>query len=197
MRLFFTFLLLAATFVAAAAKPTVYFIRHGEKPKKGDGLNSDGVKRAQCLREVFGVASDYNITHVMAQRPKKNGKQKRPYDTVLPLAKDMGLKVDTSCKRDDISCVVKAIKHYKGDGNILIWYVSQLFGICCGCHLKRANHRNPNSWEHDRMKDVAKKLGVKKFKKYPNKAFNLIYTVPPKYKKVASITSENCHGLDR
>lgn len=72
MRLFLTFLLLAAAFVAAAAKPTVYFIRHGEKPKKGDGLDSDGVKRAQCLRNVFGVASDYNITHVMAQRPKKS-----------------------------------------------------------------------------------------------------------------------------
>ncbi|KAK7994585.1 hypothetical protein PG991_016173 [Apiospora marii] len=173
MRLFFTFLLLAATFVAAAAKPTVYFIRHGEKPKKGDGLNSDGVKRAQCLRGVFGVASDYNITHVMAQRPKKNGKQKRPYDTVLPLATDMGLDVDTSCKRDDIDCVVDIIKNYKGDGNIL---------IC---------------WEHKRMKDVAKALGVKKFKKYPKKAFNLIYEVPPKYKKVAAISSENCRGLDR
>lgn len=47
------------------------------------------------------------------------------------------------------------------------------------------------------MKDVAKALGVKKFKKYPKKAFNLIYEVPPKYKKVAAISSENCRGLDR
>ncbi|KAK6829854.1 hypothetical protein PG995_004425 [Apiospora arundinis] len=172
MRLFLIAILLAAT-LAAAAKPTVYFIRHGEKPKKGDGLSADGVKRAQCLRGVFGVASDYNITHVMAQRPKKNGKQKRPYDTVLPLAKDMGLDVDTSCKRDDIDCVVDVIENYSGHGNIL---------IC---------------WEHKRLRDVAKALGVKKIKKYPKKAFNLIYTVPPKYKEVTEITSENCRGLDK
>jgi hypothetical protein len=54
----------------AAAQPTVYFIRHGEKPSSGDGLNSQGLQRAQCLRNVFGASSSYDIGHIMAQTPQ-------------------------------------------------------------------------------------------------------------------------------
>jgi hypothetical protein len=55
----------------AAAKSTVYLIRHGEKPSDGsNGLNAQGEQRAQCLRNVFGSASSYNIGHIMAQTPK-------------------------------------------------------------------------------------------------------------------------------
>ena len=62
--------LLAAATLAAAQKPTVYLIRHGEKPADGNGLNAQGVERAQCLRSVFGKSSGYDIGHVMAQTPK-------------------------------------------------------------------------------------------------------------------------------
>lgn len=58
--------------VAAAAKPTVYFIRHGEKPADDDehGLSAQGMQRAQCLRKVFGADSTYDIRYIMAQTPK-------------------------------------------------------------------------------------------------------------------------------
>jgi broad specificity phosphatase PhoE len=60
---------LAAT-VATAAKPTVYLIRHGEKPSDGGiGLSSQGQQRAQCLRSVFGASSKYNIGYILAQTP--------------------------------------------------------------------------------------------------------------------------------
>lgn len=62
-------LLLAAL---ASAKPTVYLIRHGEKPESGNGLNAQGVQRAQCLRSVFGAGSGYGIGHVMAMTPKES-----------------------------------------------------------------------------------------------------------------------------
>lgn len=52
-----------------------------------------------------------------------DGKRKRPYDTVLPLANDLGLTVDVSCDRDDSECVSDVVHDYKGDGNILIRYV--------------------------------------------------------------------------
>lgn len=62
---------------AAAAKPTVYLIRHGEKPEDDDehGLSTQGMQRAQCLRQVFGASSPYNIGHSMAQeyKPSKRG----------------------------------------------------------------------------------------------------------------------------
>lgn len=55
--------------VTALASPTVYLIRHGEKPVIGDGLSAQGLQRAQCLRNVFGARSGYNIGHIMAQAP--------------------------------------------------------------------------------------------------------------------------------
>lgn len=61
-------LLAAATL--AVADPTVYLIRHGEKPDDGDGLSSQGEQRAQCLPNVFGSSSSYDIGHIMAQTPK-------------------------------------------------------------------------------------------------------------------------------
>jgi hypothetical protein len=56
---------------AAAAQATVYLIRHGEKPSDGsNGLSSQGVERAQCLRNVFGASSSYDIGYIMAETPK-------------------------------------------------------------------------------------------------------------------------------
>lgn len=64
-------IILVASAALAAAKPTVYLIRHGEKPADGgDGLSEKGKQRAQCLRQVFGAGSPYNIGYIMAQTPK-------------------------------------------------------------------------------------------------------------------------------
>lgn len=58
---------------AAIASPTVFFIRHGEKPKHGGvGLSIDGLERAQCVRDIFGPHSDYNIDYILAQKPKSS-----------------------------------------------------------------------------------------------------------------------------
>jgi hypothetical protein len=52
-------------------------IRHGEKPPKeadgkdADGLSTQGVERAQGLREVFGASSAYDIRYILAEHPKK------------------------------------------------------------------------------------------------------------------------------
>jgi hypothetical protein len=53
------------------ATPTVFLIRHGEKPDTGDGLSAQGEQRAQCLRQVFGANSPYNVGYIMAEKPKK------------------------------------------------------------------------------------------------------------------------------
>ena len=61
--------LVALAAALAAAEPTVYLIRHGEKPAddKERGLSEQGKQRAECLRHVFGISSGYNISHIMAQ----------------------------------------------------------------------------------------------------------------------------------
>jgi len=162
-------LILAAS---AVCDPTVYMIRHGEKPRDaGTGLSPQGVQRAQCLRSVFGTGSLYHIGHIMAQKYKSNGKRKRPYDTVVPLAHDLGLTVDVSCDRDDEECVAHIVRHYKGSGNIL---------IC---------------WQHDQLEKIAEGMGAGDLKKYPHGRSDVIWTLPPPYKHVKE-TSENCPGLD-
>lgn len=53
-----------------AADPIVYLIRHGEKPSDGgNGLSAQGEQRAQCLRNIFGDGSGYDIGYIMAQTP--------------------------------------------------------------------------------------------------------------------------------
>lgn len=54
-------------FALATADSTVYLIRHGEKPPSGNGLSTQGMQRAQCLRDVFGASSGYDIGYIMAQ----------------------------------------------------------------------------------------------------------------------------------
>ncbi|GAW15218.1 hypothetical protein ANO14919_046270 [Xylariales sp. No.14919] len=163
---------LAATLVAAA-QPTVYLIRHGEKPADGGiGLSAEGEQRAECLRTVFGAASEYNIGYILAQTPKDNGKRERPYLTVKPLADDLGLTVDTSCDRDDEKCVKDAVDDYDGEGNIL---------IC---------------WEHSQLNNLSEELGAMDVDNYPDDSYDLIWTQPYDYNEITAVTSESCPGLD-
>ncbi|EGP86120.1 unnamed protein product [Zymoseptoria tritici ST99CH_1A5] len=156
----------------ALAEPTVYLIRHGEKPSSGNGLSTQGMQRAQCLRNVFGANSGYNINYILAQQYKSDGSRKRPYDTVHPLAQDLGLTIDTSCDRDDPGCVKDAVKGFKGSGNIL---------IC---------------WEHDALHDIVKSLGDDNAPKYDGSRFDIIWKDPPKYHDITDMYSEKCQGLD-
>ncbi|RAL15874.1 putative phosphoglycerate mutase family protein [Aspergillus homomorphus CBS 101889] len=162
--------LLAGT---ALADPIVYLIRHGEKPSDGGtGLSTLGVERSQCVRNVFGANSGYNIKYIMAETPKSNGKRARPYLTVLPLAQDLGITVDTSCAKTDEKCVREVVENYSGDGNIL---------IC---------------WEHHMLTDIVEELGNDDPPTYPDDSFNLIWTDPSPYTDITAVTSENCPGLD-
>ncbi|KAJ5266548.1 hypothetical protein N7478_009356 [Penicillium angulare] len=168
-----TLLSLFAFTALSTARPNVYFIRHGEKPQHGGiGLSDDGLERAECIRDIFGSHSGYDIGYIMAQKPKKSGKRNRPYETVRPLAEDLDIKVDISCNRDDPKCVKKRIKKYKGEGNIL---------IC---------------WEHHRMTDLVEALGNEDAPEYPDDRFDLIWTISYPYNDITEIVSEKCPGLD-
>lgn len=53
------------------------------------------------------------------------------------------------------------------------------------------------SWEHKRLADLADALGAAHHvDKYPSDAFDLIWTDEHPYKKITSVASENCPGLD-
>jgi len=149
-------------------------IRHGEKPSDDDttGLSSQGEQRAQCLRNVFGASSGYNIGYIITQDYKSDGSRDRPYETVEPLANDLGLTIDHHCDRDDTDCAKDSIKSYADNntGNIL---------VC---------------WEHKELGEIGDALGGNF--DYPSSHFDLIYEIYKKDLTSNSPYSENCPGLD-
>ncbi|KAE8364072.1 hypothetical protein BDV27DRAFT_118776 [Aspergillus caelatus] len=158
----------------ASTPPTVYLIRHGEKPDDplDSGLNADGWKRAECVRSVFGEDSPYDIGYIMAPHISKKGEHRRSYETVHSLATDLGLTVDTSCKRNKVYCVAEAVSDYEGPGNILI------------------------SWRHGKMRELVQALGYDDPPEYPEDRFDLIWTIPYPYDNITDIRSEDCPVLD-
>ncbi|KAJ5084466.1 Surfeit locus 6 [Penicillium alfredii] len=168
------FLSLVLGIASARAPPTVYLVRHGEKPEDPDdhGLNSEGLMRAQCLRDLFGAGSGYDIGYILAPKIKWNGDHQRPYMTALPLAQDLGLPIDAHCSRKDAECVADAIRAYDGPGNILI------------------------VWRKTNMGDIQKELGVIDPVECPKDRFDLIWTSPYPYDRITKIESELCPVLD-
>ncbi|KAE8225554.1 hypothetical protein CF319_g1714 [Tilletia indica] len=165
--------LLAASAAHAAVNNQIYLIRHGEKVSDSTvGLSSQGQQRAQCLRNVFGRSSGYNIGKIFAQAYKSDGSRNRPYQTVLPLSQDLGLKVDTSCDRDDINCVHDAIHAFAAQSSAAI--------LVC--------------WEHDALEKIGSSIG--QGFSYPSSHFDLIYHENNGDLTSNSPYSERCPGLD-
>ncbi|KAI5116830.1 hypothetical protein M0805_003722 [Coniferiporia weirii] len=175
-----SYLLICAALPSAQLKApsipnTVYLIRHGEKPADGsNGLSPQGKLRAECLVNVFNATSGYDIGYILAERPKSSGARMRPLETVEPLAESLGLTVDTSCSKEDSSCVASAIAAFSAasSANIL---------IC---------------WEHGHLTDIVRALGVPKraAPKYPGRTYDTIWTLQDQ--AVVAQTSEGCPGLD-
>jgi hypothetical protein len=72
-----------------------------------------------------------------------DGEHGRAFQTVLPLADDLGLTVDTHCKRNNVKCVAETVRSYDGPGNILI------------------------SWRHGMMDKIEEELGALERIEYP------------------------------
>ncbi|KAJ6102965.1 hypothetical protein N7486_005392 [Penicillium sp. IBT 16267x] len=164
------------------AAPIIYMIRHGEKPDDGaNNLSSLGLARAQRLRPFFGKKSGFNIGYIVAEHPNKVGSRSRPYETVQPLAKDLGVPFNTDIGRDDAAGVARTVEDYGGTGNIL---------IC---------------WEHHHLSDIAKAIGIIKFApssgwsgkvQCPGSRFDLVWVAPAPYDEITQVLSEDTPGLD-
>ena len=157
------------------SKGWLYLIRHGEKVRNSDktGLSDRGIKRSKCLIDVFGgreSSSTYHIDYILAQDFKPSGQRRRPYETVKPLAKKHHIPLDHSCDRDDTKCAIHHIKKRTRKGqNVLV------------------------VWEHARLSNIANALGVKGLV-YPSSRYDIVFKI--RGKKVHSIFSEGCQGLD-
>lgn len=46
------------------------------------------------------------------------------------------------------------------------------------------------------MNNIVEELGAKDIDNYPEESYDLIWTIPPPYEDITSVTSEQCPGLD-
>ena len=119
----------------------LYFIRHAEKPThKSTFLSPLGLARSKSL---------YFKVDTIITQSSPVGKSKRPYLTVLPLSKQLGLQIDDECDSRDIHCAVTKIEN--SDGDVL---------VC---------------WEHKRLGKILGKLGYEK--KYPKDRFDIVWII--------------------
>ena len=112
----------------------VILIRHGEKEgHKGhwkNGLSHAGKARAQCLAARYG---GLGVTNLFAFDNKPTT---RPVDTLVPLARELGIEINTQFKRGQIAQMANFI---------FALPLSSLSIIC---------------WQHDVMGQIAQRLGV-------------------------------------
>jgi len=111
---------------AATAKAVLNIIRHGEKcGDKANGLSPEGQARAQYLGECMSSSTvsrvmPYGKASAVMACISEEGKTTRPYDTVAPLAEQLGLQVQTPCLKTDSKCFAKEVqKMLSADGALV------------------------------------------------------------------------------
>lgn len=119
---------LATLLAVADAKAVLNIIRHGEKVcEPSTELSEEGEYRAQYIAKCMSSTTVSRgmplgkATAVYASQYKK-GHTKRTIQTATPLAEQLGLELQTPCKKDDFDCFVKEVqKMSDGDTMIAVW----------------------------------------------------------------------------
>jgi hypothetical protein len=173
--------LLVALFAGSAvAAPTVYLIRHGEKPTDdSNGLSAQGAQRAQCLRNVFGSSSQYNIGYILAETPKSSScsmKHLSFSSTFLPFDSKQSsidkINANTNCQ----------LGGARARPLLTVQPVASDLGLTVDTSCDRddqkcvakavGNYKGSGNvlicWEHDALTDIVDALGDKKAPDYPD-----------------------------
>lgn len=153
---FMSFLLLLTSYGSAQQGASqlkeVIIIRHAEKPENGDNLSCKGLNRAlelpDLLKKKIGVP-DYIF--VPAINTGKKTSTARMYQTVVPFAVKYNLNVNTKYDVDDTKDLAKDVLRRKGTVLLV--------------------------WEHDRIDNIAKALGVQNASKWPGNDFDSIWII--------------------
>jgi hypothetical protein len=115
---------------------TVVLFRHGEKPKKGDNLNCQGLNRSRALPGIlyarFGLP---DAIYVPTLGMGDNTLHSRMFQTVIPFAAKYNLQVTTKFGEDDSGDMAREVLQRKGVVLIV--------------------------WEHKRIPDIARALGIR------------------------------------
>ncbi len=135
----FVFIALLFSVPAAFATPAqILMIRHAEKPLDEENihLSAKGQRRASAL--VPFILRYGKPAAIFAMKQRKSTSSVRAIETVVPLARETGLKIDDSFLRDEYYYAAEEIlSNRKYDGKFVV--------IC---------------WEHDALNNFADELGV-------------------------------------
>lgn len=100
---------------------TIVFIRHGEKPAKGDNLTCKGLNRALELPPVlYGKFGVPDFTYVPEMATGVSTKHARMFQTVLPLAARYNLTLNSSFEEKDSAGIAADILSRQGTV-LVVW----------------------------------------------------------------------------
>lgn len=151
------FSLLTSCFFAEPAQ--VILIRHGEKDG-GHYLSALGLERANALAAFF--QNNHKMltfgppVAIFAAQPNPKAPSHREIQTVMPLAQQLSLQVQSPYDSTDVKDLAQLILSHEN-------YNGKMVLVC---------------WEHGIMDDLAAAFGVQpKPPKYPGDRFDLIYMI--------------------
>ncbi|OCX51805.1 histidine phosphatase family protein [Mucilaginibacter sp. PPCGB 2223] len=132
---------------------TIYFIRHGEKPAKGDNLDCQGENRALQLpgviKKKIGIP---NFTFIPSVGNGTSTTQSRMFQTITPTAVKYGLTLNSSHHEKDSLQMAADLKSRKGTVLVV--------------------------WDHQSIAAIVRALGVPNFdKKWHGDDFDSIWIV--------------------
>jgi len=177
MRLnFFIVILLGISIINAKL---IMIIRHGEKLNDQlTNLSEKGQARADCLADAFGSKGPFATPQkIFAQNPNEKKQSTRPRDTLLPLARSLGLSIDLSYSEDQYKSLLKAIVDAPEEV-ILI------------------------SWSNDNIQDMAGEFGILDAPKWKAPVFDEIWMIKdgrtPQFKNGARVSPSSSYaGTDK
>ncbi|HTB30460.1 MAG TPA: histidine phosphatase family protein [Bacteroidia bacterium] len=107
----------------------IVFLRHGEKPEKGNNLTCKGLNRSlmlpALLSKKFGVP---DFVYVPALTLGEKTKHARMFETVTPLAVKYNLNIDSKFEEMDSTGIATDIKQRKGTV-LVVWEHKALISI--------------------------------------------------------------------
>jgi len=99
----------------------IVFIRHAEKPDKGDNLSCKGLNRSLQLPAVLSSKfKTFNSVFVPSLSRGNSTKHARMYQTIIPYAVRHNLNINSNYDDDDIAGITAAIKK-AGENILLVW----------------------------------------------------------------------------
>lgn len=99
----------------------VIFIRHGEKPLKGDNLTCQGLNRSLQLPTI--IASKFGVPdfiYVPSLAVGQSTKHSRMFETIVPLATKYNLPINTNYQEKDSAGIASDIKSKSGTV-LVVW----------------------------------------------------------------------------